>query len=60
MLYYSKEARETAVKCIGELIGKIADVPGDVLNNNDSGAIIMYLSTMRDAIKREQKEEDRR
>lgn len=57
MIYYSNEARESAMNRIQEVMAKIARIPGNILNNDDAVAAIRYLGDYKDLIFREMKAE---
>ena len=55
MMYYTKEARESAMSNINELMSKIATVSGDQLSYTDAAAAIRYLGMLKDEIEKENK-----
>ena len=55
MMYYSQQARHSAMDRIQELCAKVAEIPGNVLNYNDATAIVNYLSDYRKEIEKEYK-----
>lgn len=57
MIYYSNEARNTAITRIKELIPKIASIPGDVLSYSDASDTISYLGNLLNEIEKEAKSE---
>lgn len=55
MMYYTTEARKSAVKRIDDLMSKIASVSGDQLSYTDSTDAIRYLGMLKDEIEKEDK-----
>lgn len=55
MLYYSTEARISAINNILDLNAKISEIPGNVLSYEDSRAVSKYLSILIDEITKEEK-----
>ena len=53
MIYYSKEARQSALTRLQELRATLARIPGDVLSNTDATDAINYLSVLSSAIRAE-------
>ena len=53
MLYYSKEARDSARAKISELIAKVISIPGNHLNYTDACAISRYLAMLSEEIERQ-------
>lgn len=53
MIYYSKEARQSALTRLQELRETLARIPGDVLSNTDATDAINYLSVLSSAIRAE-------
>lgn len=58
-IYYSKDARATAVSNIKKLIPQLASIPGNVMDLTAVENTIYYLGVLRDAIVREQREENK-
>ena len=58
-MYYSKEADNSAIARIEELIPIVSKIPGDVLSYTDAADIIKYLGWYRDAIQSAQHGWDR-
>lgn len=54
MIYYTDEARKTAIENIQRLTPIVATIPGNVLSLGDSQNINYYLKVLRDAIEAEQ------
>ena len=54
MIYYTDEARKTAIENIQKLVPIVATIPGNVLSLGDSQNINYYLKVLRDAIEAEQ------
>ena len=59
MMYYSTEARRSALKAISESIKKVSEIPGDVLSYSDASQIIHYLMVLEDEVQKELKREIR-
>lgn len=58
MLYYSNEARRTAIKTIDDLVVKLASTkPTETLTLQDIGNLIHYLSNMTSELKQEMKKD---
>ena len=55
MIYYSKEARQSALTRLQELRATLARIPGDVLSNTDATDAINYLCVLSAAIRAEQR-----
>ena len=53
MMYYSSEARKSAVESIKHCIEKVSTIPGNVLSFNDSSMTIKYLNVLIDQIEKE-------
>lgn len=51
--YYTKQARESAVKRITELIDVVMTARGDVINYLDAGAIVEILAECKNDIEKE-------
>lgn len=55
MLYYSHEARDSAMKRITELCVKIGTIRGDELNYTDARAVTGFLQMLKAEIEQEDK-----
>lgn len=55
MLYYSSEARKSAVNRIKELIQVVGEIPGIFLSYNDAMSINYYLSMLINEVEKEDK-----
>lgn len=55
MLYYSSEARKSAVNRIQELIKVVGEIPGTYLSYNDAMSINYYLSMLINEVEKEDK-----
>lgn len=58
MIYYTEQARATALNNIQRLRVRLAELPGDVLGYSDTSDIIHYLGVLTDAILSEQRQEN--
>ena len=56
MMYYTDEARMSAIYSIQDCIAKINSVPGDQLSYQDAGKTTRFLNMLIDEIKKERKE----
>lgn len=56
MMYYSDEARISAIYAIGDCIEKISTVPGNYLSYNDARRTTAFLNILIDEIKKESRE----
>ena len=59
MIYYTDEARKTAIENIKKLMPIVANIPGDVLSFTTASDINYYLSSFAEAIITEQYNIDR-
>ena len=59
MIYYSDEARKTAIDNISRLIPLVATISSDTLSFTDAADINYYLSSFKEAIISEQYKIDR-
>lgn len=53
MLYYSNEARKSAIDNISELIVKIGTIPGNHLDYTSARKLTTYLSDLQNIISKE-------
>lgn len=60
MMYYSNEARMSAINAIQDCIEKIASVKGSELSYQDASKTNRFLSMLIDEIKKESKEQTQR
>ena len=58
LLYYSNEARRSAIEEIRKLIQTVYAIPGNVLEYNDASAIARYLEKLADEIERESRTDE--
>lgn len=56
--YYTKQARESAVKRISELIDVVMTVRGDAINYLDARAIVEILAERKNDIEKELNKEE--
>ena len=57
MMYYSDEARESAINAIMNCMAKISSVKGSELSYQDASQTNRFLSMLIDEIKKESKEQ---
>lgn len=60
MMYYSDEARMSAINAIQDCMEKIASVKGSELSYQDASKTNRFLSMLIDEIKKESKEQTQR
>lgn len=57
MIYYTNEARKSAIENISRLIVKIGEIPGNILNYSDATMVNLYLARLKEEIEKEIKKE---
>lgn len=57
MIYYTNEARKSAIENISRLIVKIGEIPGNILNYSDVTMVNLYLARLKEEIEKEMKKE---
>lgn len=57
MLYYTEEARKSAIKNINELIVKVGKIPGNYLDYTSATEITRHLSDLIKVIEKENRKE---